>query len=282
MIRNLLSILILLFYASLNAQQLEKSLLWKISGKGLEKASYLFGTIHATCDASLDENVKMAMKNTSQLYLEIDIDDPSMQSSMMAQINMKDNTKVSDLVSKKDFVIVDKFIQVNVGVPLQTLNTVKPFFISAMLLPKLLDCPMQSIEEELIKISTAQNEETFGLETIEQQIEIFDAIPYKDQVEELVKMAKDNMQKDKEEFQQLLEIYKSKDINAMLENTENELYSKFDNELLTNRNQNWIPIIQKIVTSKATFIGVGAAHLAGENGVIKLLRKQGYKVEAVK
>lgn len=282
--RNILSLIIILVCTSINAQQLENSLLWKISGRGLKKPSYLFGTIHATCDASLDENVKLAMQNTSQLYLEIDLDAPDVQSSMISEINMKDGKKMSDLISKDDFAIVDKFIQDNIGVPLLTFNTVKPFFVSAMLLPKLLDCPIQSIEEELMKISTEQNEETLGLETIQEQMNVFDTIPYQDQIDELVKTAKDNMEKDKKEFQQLLEIYKSKNINALLETTgkSEELYSKFDDELLLNRNKNWIPRIEKIINIKTTFIGIGAAHLAGENGLIRLLRKQGYKVEAVR
>lgn len=48
-----------------NAQELENSLLWKISGNGLEKPSYLFGTIHITCDATLSDNVKMALDKTT-------------------------------------------------------------------------------------------------------------------------------------------------------------------------------------------------------------------------
>ncbi len=52
--------------------------------------------------------------------------------------------------------------------------------------------------------------------------------------------------------------------------------------LLNNRNKNWIPIIIKTAKEMPTFFGVGAAHLAGDEGVIKLLRKAGYKVVAVK
>lgn len=281
---NLASIIILICF-SMNAQKLEKSLLWKVSGKGLEKPSYIFGTIHATCDASLEYSVKQAMQNTSQLYLELDMDDPNMQSEMMSRINMKEETKISDLISTADFKIVNDFIQENTGISLLVLNKVKPFFITAMLLPKLLDCPMQSVEQELTKISSEQNEETYGLETVQEQMDLFDAIPYQEQVEELVKTAKDTMQKDKAEFKHLLEIYKTKDIDALLdanENSENSITSKFDNELLLKRNLKWIPRIEKIIADKPTFIGVGAAHLAGEDGILLLLRKKGYKVEAVK
>ena len=50
------------------SQELEKSLLWKISGNGLKQDSYLYGTIHITCDATLDENTLKALKATEQLF----------------------------------------------------------------------------------------------------------------------------------------------------------------------------------------------------------------------
>ena len=52
--------------------------------------------------------------------------------------------------------------------------------------------------------------------------------------------------------------------------------------LLNNRNKNWISKIDKYVKQKPTFIAVGAAHLGGQNGVISLLKKQGFKVEPVR
>ncbi|MCG2612550.1 TraB/GumN family protein [Flavobacterium sp. SM15] len=270
---------------SLQAQKLDNSLLWKISGKDLAKPSYLFGTIHMTCDASLKESVKKAMDATSQLYLELDMDDPSMQTKMMSGIMMKNGSTLSSLCSAEDFKIVDEFLTKNIGYSAKLLNTVKPFFISAMLYPKMINCPMQSIENELMKLSKEQNEEIFGLESPEDQMLVFDAIPYKDQMNELIKTAKNNLENDKKEIQKLLEVYKTEDLNAMIElsrKSDNVISSKYEDDLLTKRNKNWISKITEVSKAKPTFFGVGAAHLGGENGVIMLLRKAGYKVEAVK
>lgn len=90
---------------------------------------------------------------------------------------------------------------------------------------------------------------------------------------------------EKNELVTMMEIYKSADINRMynfMNESVNEMYVQHKDIMLDNRNKNWIPIIEKVAKETPTFFGVGAAHLAGENGVIKLLRKQGYKVEAVK
>jgi uncharacterized protein len=268
-----------------NAQNLEKSLLWKISGNGLEKPSYLFGTMHAVCEINFDTDVIKALDETNQLYLEIDLDDPKLQINMMKGMMMKDGITLSSLITKEDSIIVNDFLKANVGTTLKFVDKLKPFMVSSMFIPKLLECPMKSIEMELVKISKEQKEEVFGLETIEEQILVFDKIPYKIQAEELVKTAKDNLIKDKAEFQKMLVIYEEKDIEGMIDmmaESENKISSEFDDLLLNDRNDNWIPIIEKISKEKPTFYAVGAAHLAGENGVIKLLRKKGFTVEAVK
>ena len=275
----------ILFGYIANAQQLEKSLLWKISGNGLEKPSYLFGTMHAVCEINFDDAIKKALDETSQMYLEIDMDDPTLQATMMKGMMMKDGITMSSLMTEDEVKIVDAFLKENVSVSIKMVDRFKPFMISAMFIPKLLECPMQTIETELVKISKEQKEEVYGLETILDQLTVFDKIPYKTQVEELVKTAKDNMVKDKIEMKKMVDIYDDEDIEAMLEimdESENKIASDFNDILLNDRNANWIPIIEKVSKEKPTFYGVGAGHLAGEKGVIKLLRKRGYKVEAVK
>ena len=183
-----------------NAQELEKSLLWKISGNGLNKPSYLFGTIHLTCDTSLDANTLNALEATEQLYLELDMDDKSIQMQMMKLMMMKDGAKLSTLLSPEDFKILDEFLKKNLNMSAKMFDSFKPFMISSMLFPKMLDCKSQSVESELMKITKEQNEEIFGLEKAEAQMKVFDEISYQDQADELLKTVKDNLEKDKKEF----------------------------------------------------------------------------------
>ena len=281
---------ILLFvgiFASLfaNSQELEKSLLWKISGKGLKSPSYLFGTIHATCDATLDANTLKALDDTKQLFLEIDMDDKAMQMQAMKLMKMNDDAKLSTLLSAEDFEIVDVFLTENMKMSAKFFDTYKPFMISAMLMPKLLDCKYASVESELMRVTKEQSEEVYGLETIEDQMKVFDAIPYQTQANELLKTAKEGLEKSKIEFQKMMDSYNDKDIEAMLammDDSENKMTSENKDVLLNNRNKNWIPVITNTAKQVPTFFAVGAAHLAGDEGVIKLLRKADYKVEAVK
>ncbi len=267
------------------SQELEKSLLWKISGNGLKQDSYLFGTIHITCDANLDENTIKALSVTKQLYLELDMDDKSMQMQMMKHMMMKDGAKLSTLLNADDFKIVDEFLKKNMNMSAKMFDSFKPFIITTMLYPKMIDCSFQSVESELMKVSKEQNEEVFGLESVEEQMKVFDNISYQVQAEELLKMAKSDLSKDKEEMKKMMTIYQNKDIEGMLkmmDDSDNKITSENQEVLLNNRNKNWIPLMMKIMSENPTFFGVGAGHLAGDEGVIKLLRKQGYKVEAVK
>ena len=281
-LKFLIALLFITFWS--NAQPLAKSLLWKISGNGLEKPSYLFGTIHLTCDATLSPKVKKALDDTQQLYLELDMDDTTMQATMMQHMMMDNGTKMTDLASKADTDSVDAFLKENLGMGLELMNTIKPVFLSMMLTTKMLDCPIQSVEQELMKITQEQGETINGLELVDDQIAALDAIPYKEQMDDLVKSAKDDLADDKKEINDLLAIYKTEDIEGLLKlskESDESASSKHDKELLETRNISWIPKIGQAAKEKATLFAVGAAHLAGENGVIRLLRKSGFTVEAV-
>ncbi|MEM5566417.1 TraB/GumN family protein [Psychroserpens sp. AS72] len=268
---------------NLNAQELEKSLLWEISGNGLTESSYVYGTIHMTCDATLDEDVLKALDDTKLLVLEIDMDDPSMQMSMMKGIYMKEGKTIKDLVTEEEYLTISKFVKEQMGMPLDAMGNIKPFFITAMFYPKLLGCPVQSFEEELMKIAHEQEEEVLGLETVEEQLNVFDEIPYEDQATDLLRSAKDNLATDKASFQKLMELYDNEDIEGMIlmmDEDKNLSTTKHKDKMLDNRNKNWISKISDHANKQPTFFGVGAAHLAGDNGIIKLLREAGYTVKA--
>ncbi|WP_394746767.1 TraB/GumN family protein [Spongiimicrobium salis] len=269
--------------SGVKAQELKNSLLWEISGNGLEKPSYLYGTVHITCDASLDNATRKALDNTSLLVLELDMDDPEMNNKMMQGLQMKEGTNIQGLTTRKEYEMLDEFIQKYTGLSLANFGSFKPFFISSMLYNQLLDCPLQSYEQELMKVAHAQNEEVLGLETVAEQLQIFDDIPYSDQIQDLLKSAKTDLDYDKKLFQRMLQIYEEKDLNkmmALMEEEKEASTTKHRHVILDDRNKKWIAKIEAHAKKQPTFFGVGAAHLPGDFGVIQLLRKEGYTVKA--
>lgn len=279
----LLSILIFSI-VKLNAQNTENSLLWEISGNNLEQPSYLFGTIHMTCDTTLKDKVSKALDSTKLLVLEVDIDDPSLAMAMMKHMYMIDDITLKDLINEEDYQILNAFFKEQLGMGLENMQRMKPFFLSAMFYPKFLDCSFQSVENALMTVAHEQGEEILGLETIEEQMTIFDEIPYEEQVQDLLKSAKDSLKTSKEMFKKVLKSYTDENIEEMVNLTKTDttqaMYRHLD-KMLYNRNRTWIPKMQEFMKEQATFFGVGAGHLAGENGVIALLRKEGYTVKPV-
>lgn len=262
--------------------QNKSALLYKISGNGTTQPSYIFGTIHLSCEAKLNQEIQKALEATSQLYLELDMDDPEMQNKMMKSLGMNDNVKISSLLSAEDYAFLDNYLKTKMNVSVAAFDSYKPFIISTMFLGTLLDCTPQSIENELVRYSTIQKKPIYGLETVEEQMDIFNQIPYQLQAEELINSVKADFRNDKIELDAMINTYAKKDLDAMqkiIDNSESMLNGEYRDLLLKDRNHNWISKIERIVKDKPTFFGVGAAHLLGEDGVIMLLRNKGYTIE---
>ena len=257
----------------------DNSLLWEISGNGLTKPSYLFGTIHMMCkeDIKFSENLLKAFTSSNELYLEMNIDDPSTMLSGLLLMSMKDKT-LKDLYTEEEYNRVKTYFNDSLKVPFAMMQKMKPLFLQALLYPKMMPCKnMSSIEQELLTIAKTEKKKINGLETMEFQASIFDSIPYKDQAEALLKGI-DSINNYGDDFSKMLTAYKNQNLSEM-QTMINK--SDFENEdqqtiLLDNRNVNWVEQLKKIMKDKSVFVAVGAGHLPGKMGVINLLKNAGY------
>ncbi|AEE50667.1 TraB/GumN family protein [Haliscomenobacter hydrossis] len=271
---------------------LEKSLMWEIKGKNLNQASFLYGTIHmiGKKDFFLTEGTKKSFDRAKQVTFEIDMEEMSDIMSLiplLMQSFMKNDTTLSDLFSVEDYALVEAHFK-KIGLPLMFLNRIKPMFLSAMD-PKAMaggDGQKEDIvsyEMEFLEMAQAQKKPVEGLETAAFQMSMFDSIPYKVQAQMLLESIKGGAESSDSQFDQLVEIYKQQDIQAMQEMTaEDGQTSNYTDLLLVNRNRKWIPVMEKMMLEQSTFFAVGAGHLGGAKGVIALLRAAGYTVEPVK
>src|SRR4051812_9381679 len=260
----------------------DKTLLWEVSGKGITKPSYLFGTIHLMCDDELKipEIVKNKFNSTAKLFLEIDMDDPNMMKEMLLGMQMKDSSTLENLMGNK-YDSASAIFQNKTGMPLRMLNTAKPFLLMSMLYPSILQCTPVSWESIFQNMAKEKGIEIQGLEKLQDQMGIFDKIPYKVQSDMFVKMLM-NFDSSRKDFDNMLEVYKKKDINQLnILTSQEEDFGEYNNILLDDRNHNWIPVIGEQAKKMATFFAFGAGHLGGEKGVINLLRKAGFTVKPV-
>ena len=259
------------------------SLLWQVSGKGLTRPSYIFGTFHLLCkdDIHFSDQLKNAVKAANEVYLELDLDDPSTMLGGLLYMNMKDGKKLKDLYTPEEYKKVESYFNDSLHMPIMMLQTMKPYFLVALLYPKMMNCKTASgVEEELMKIAKENKKEIKGLETIQMQASVFDSIPYEWQAKELLKNI-DSFPFYKNEFDTMLQLYKKQELTAMEKSlAKSELGSeKYEGILLTQRNTNWVRQLKSIMKKESVFVAVGAGHLVGARGLISLLRKEGYTVE---
>ncbi len=265
-----------------HAQTENTSLLWKIEGAGI-KTSYLYGTIHLLPqdDFAIKEKVIKAFNSTEQVVLEIDMDDPSMQMKIMKNASMKDGLTLDKLLSEEDYQVVSEEIKSIMGIGLEPFNTFKPFMIYSMLITKLIEGPPASYELTFVKMAQENEMEVLGLELVEDQLAVFDRIPYEEQAKDIIEMVR-NQEKTRKEFAALVEAYNKEDIEHMQQVIESYAATAIEmDELINKRNSNWIPIIGKLVKDKSCFIGVGAGHLGGKKGVVNLLKEAGYTISPI-
>jgi uncharacterized protein YbaP (TraB family) len=263
---------------------LEKTLLWQIGGPGISAPSFLFGTIHLMCpnDIIVPDALKEKFNSTRQLYMELDLDDPTVLLKTMQHIQMHNDTTLKDLLSPAEYdSLLQRFKRLT-GMPLEIMTSMKPELVETLMYPALLGCDgAEAWEQKFMQMAKANHMEVKGLETVDDQLKIFDAIPYKTQAEELAATF-DNIDSIKQNFNAMLDLYKQKDLeglHAMMYSDEE--FSQYDDLLLKNRNEKWIPEIIEEAKTKPTFFAVGAAHLAGPAGIIALLKEKGYTVEPV-
>jgi uncharacterized protein YbaP (TraB family) len=262
----------------------EKSLLWKIEGNGLQQPSYLYGTIHIMCpaDITVSPALQKAFDGTKQLYLELDMDNPSTMLKMMTGMMMNDGSSLKTLLAEKDYDSVAAIFRSKTNMPLALLNKAKPILLMSMIYPSILGCTPEGWESKFMALAKEKDMEILGLEKVEEQIGVLDSIPYKVQADMFMKTLY-NLDSAKLSFDKMVEVYKTQDIQKMAdESASDEEFGDYEEVMLRNRNKNWIPVIGDAMKTMPSFFAVGAAHLGGDHGVISLLRKKGYKVTAVK
>ncbi len=274
-----------------DTSKLEKALLWKVSHPDFKNDSYVFGTIHIITneDYFLPSGTDIAMERADKFVFEIDMKemmDVGAQMAMITKAFMKNGTRLGDLISDEDYKMVEAHFS-DLGLPMMMVDRIKPMFLtifaSSEISPGDLSTgEMKSYEMEFFEFAEANEKTTGGLETIEFQISVFDSIPYAAQAEMLI----ESIRSEEEQsgvFQQMIELYQSQDIDALYSVIGDEETGAGDYEdiLVKDRNERWMSGMREYMKTGPTFFAVGAGHLGGPHGVIRLLRKDGFVVTPV-
>lgn len=266
------------FFSTAQTAPPANSVLWEVSGNGLKQPSYLFGTIHMICakDFKLWPKATAALAKSSQLTLEINMADPS-QMAQAQQMAMS-KTPLSQTLTNQQQTDLNLILQkAGIGTLAQmdsfTLETLMSFVFM-----KSFGCPdIKFYELEFVNMAKERNKPVTGLETVAQQMEFLNQ-SFTDQ--EMISYLKTI---DPAMCQEMVNEYTSEDLDGIYQMMvkDESLSGASQKILLSNRNANWVKVMPAMMEKQSVFFAVGSAHLAGEQGVINLLKKAGYTVKPI-
>ena len=262
-----------------------KGLLWKIDKPGYP-TSYLLGTIHSEDPRVIDipEPIKQALDRSHSLALEIEFS-PDSAKYAAASMFFSDDRTLDKYIDEDSYARVQAAMSKR-GMPEQQINSMKPWAVFAMLnMPE----SETGVYLDILLYQMAQKKglSTFGLETIQEQINTFDGMRMEDQVAFLHHTLA-NLDKFSSMLDETIEIYLSRDLNKIeslnsefTQEMPHHLGELFTQRLLVQRNHRMVERMLPILAQGPSFVGVGALHLPGREGLIHLLREQSFEVIAV-
>ncbi len=278
-----------------------KPLLWKIEGNGLEKPSYLFGTIHISTPAigDLHPAAEKAFGSADFVYTEIPMDADS-QLKMMPQLMRKDGKTLSESIGQELTAALDAELkQVNPQLDSKPFQPMKTWVIT-MALP-VLKYQMkgaQPLDQMISERAAKEGKEMRALETIEEQLGILGGFEEKDNVtilKETLSQLKDDRAKGIDSIELLITAYAAGDdakldaeierSNQAIAGSENkELGERFMKKLFTDRNLSMAATIGGFLKKdggKSHFFAAGAAHFIGKDNIRDQLTRQGYRITRI-
>lgn len=296
---TLITITSLLMLMSCTTQTINdnNSLLWKISGNGLDEPSFLFGTHHLVPVSFLDSisGLEEAFENTKQTVGELDMANMNeMQMKIMSEAVMPQGVTYESLISAEDVVLLDSALTNLLGIGLNQFGALKPAMLSNLISLTLYQKHYPSIANEtnidqyFQMEALNRNRNVVGLETTEDQIEVLLNTRSLERQAELLMCMVRNQEMVMEQMDEFQDAYYTQNINLLydlsIKETPDDPCPTTDeemNELNKDRNEKWLEKLPSIMEDKPSFIAVGCLHLPGDVGLIEGLRVQGYTVEPV-
>ena len=268
-------------------------LVWKISGNGIKKPSYILGTHHG-CPFTYCDSIPGLMKafdKVDNIIGEINMIEfaemsPERMQKMQAMMMMPADTSLLSLFSTEEAAKVNEWLGKKMGASLEMLSVMKPMTIMVTVQNK----EMMEVIPEIATMTTIDKYmQTLGqwkgktigeLETADYQMELLYGNSLEEQADALLEMI--DHEDSKGLLQQLTNAYKSQNLDTLWKVFQEQMTGYEYDAIVKVRNLNWEKQMKEILPKQTTLFVVGAGHLPGEYGMINLLREAGYKVKPVK
>ena len=286
----LLALVMISVSLGLSAQRL-----WKISGNGLEKPSYIFGTHHLAPASMADSTAGFAeaLAAVDRVYGEVDMSlamAPAAQMKIASMIMAPADSTLSKVFTAEELAEIDAYLQRAVG-PAMTAAMFEPYrpimidiaLEMAMMNRIIPDAdPTNPLDGHIQQLARAEGKEVGGLETVEFQSALLYGSSIADQAASLLRTVRSGRDP-LADSRMLYARYAEGDLDGLMTvmDRASAMTPEEADAMLYNRNSSWVNFLIGILPATSIMIVVGAGHLPGERGVINLLRKAGFSVNPV-
>ncbi|MDZ4683146.1 MAG: TraB/GumN family protein [Saprospiraceae bacterium] len=258
------------------------SLLWSFHREDFPGISYLFGTMHVHDRKAfgLIGQVESVLRNCDALATEYDLDDSDTFDSSWFKDLSRDKS-VREVLPEKTWTKLRRILYKTQGIHLDAFQNAHPFVligtVSSLILSK--DMPL-SLDEHLWETAKAWEKQTIGIETLQEQLAIVGKIPIEAHVKNLAQIAV-NFPRYRHQTLKMAEWYASGNL-AQLHRASVKGQGSLKRLLLYDRNAIMADRIAAIAASQTTLFAVGAGHLTGKYGLVRLLKNQGFKLNPIR
>ncbi len=259
----------------------KQSLLWEISGKEMVAESYLFGTMHVR-DNRAFRNIAFleeCIHNCSAFAAEFDLKDTDHQQLQQAT-TLPNGSSIEDYLNPRVYKKLEKLLLKETGHQLEHLKYSSPILLFNLISESQFqeDNPV-ALDNALYNIAQEADKNLMGLETFEEQMNVFSKVDLKDQCRSLKKMAT-HFISFKREIKKTSELYIQGDLQKLLKKSKQSI-GGMRKVLLYDRNVIMAERFEAFSKEQSLFAAIGAGHLGGKKGVLRLLKKRGYTIKPV-
>lgn len=266
----------------------KNSLLWMVTKENSKDTAFVFGTMHLIQKEYFffPDLLKELITGSDKVVLEVgdEINNPL---KAMALLRLEEGKSLFDFFNEKQKDSIVDWAESDLGMTesmfTMTFGQMKPFAVVSLASAEDMLTDSESYEQTIMKIQKDAGVPLEGLESLEEQMSIFDDLSDEDQATMVMEAIRGGEDAEKQ-LEDMLRLYRSQNIDSMylMIHDEGDVIADKENEFLSDRNTKWIPRMEKMMKGQRVFFAVGAAHLGGEEGILELLRREGYTVTSLK
>ncbi len=263
--------------------QTDKSLLWEISGNGLAQPSYLYGTMHVGDKRAhnFSDATMNAFKQAKAFAGELNMEEVD-QLAVLNLMKLDSGQQLHSLFQPEEWLKVEDYCKSKLHVNPNDFDAFNIFFLYSLIAQsQFKNQKGQAVDLYFFGEAKKQGKKLLGLEQMEEQIAAINSMSMGEQKKMLLEAVDGKGDNGEKEMKKMIKYYSKGDLDKLAElSADAEMSSDFETAFITSRNHKMAERMVPIMSAQSTFVAVGALHLPGEEGVIKLLRGMGYDVKA--